>query len=989
MPDPKASTPPPAPPSTTSELELGTSATLPANGSPHDVLAGAAQVGRYLVLSLLGRGGMGEVYSAYDPELDRRVAVKLLHTAQGSMGTRAALLREARALGKLSHPNVVQVHDVGEHDGDVFVAMELIDGEALDIWCAGSPKPTWQEVLAAYVDAARGLAAAHAKGMVHRDVKPSNILRGKDGRVRVADFGLATAHSPGGDASDASSTAIVGTPGYMAPEQFEKAGVGPAADQYCLCTALYQGLYGELPFAVGKGTGLLELVVRKQEGLPPSPPGGSPVPLRVYRALARGLAPRPEDRFPSMEALAAALSPAQASRGARWAVVAVGAAVCLVAALAVALSGAPGDPCAHPERQLAGAWDDGVRGRVRGALAGTGRSYAGATAERVAAILDAYAGSWTAMRHDVCEASRSGRVRKDLAALRDECLDRRLGQLRAVSEVLAEKPDVEVLDRAVQASSALTPIASCADTEALSARVPPPEDPALRARVAAIRPRIDRIEALFHAARYQDGLALAGPVANEAKSLPYPPLEAQTQFWLGELRDATGDYVAARSLFEDCAVAAAEGKDDVLAATAWARILYVVGERQHHLDEAALVRELGRTALARVHDDEAMAEWLNAEGLLLARQMKLDLAIADYERVIAIDEKVYGPDRPELAHAFNNLGSVYADTGALQKAAATLERALAISEKALGPEHPEVASTLNNLGLVHKDLGDYPRALADHERALTIRERALGPDHPLVATSLSNLCRTHLYLAELARARPECARAIAIREKAFGPISSPVAATLDNQCALLSAVGDSAGAIAACERSIAIEEASSGPDDVYVALSVDVLGRALLDAGEPQKAQAAFARALAILEKTLGPDHGDVADPLVGLGRSKVRTGDLDGAGPLLERARALREKELGAAHPFMSEVLLALAELEIARKRPARAIPSLERAATLGDLVLRPEILLTLADALVRTGGDLSRARSLAEEARSLYERAGNLRRQDLAARWLEGHAP
>src|SRR6185437_818731 len=163
-------------------------------------------------------GGMGEVYAAYDPELDRRVALKLLHTAQASDDARRRLVREARALGKLSHPNVVQVHDVGEHRGDVFVAMELVEGQAFDAWCRGAPAPAWGELLASYIEAARGLAAAHEKGLVHRAVKPSNILRGADGRVRVADFGLAAPSEEPQAASPVEAGAQASTgPGPAAP----------------------------------------------------------------------------------------------------------------------------------------------------------------------------------------------------------------------------------------------------------------------------------------------------------------------------------------------------------------------------------------------------------------------------------------------------------------------------------------------------------------------------------------------------------------------------------------------------------------------------------------------------------------------------------------------------------------------------------------------------------------------------------------------------
>jgi non-specific serine/threonine protein kinase len=326
-----------------------------ARGSPAETGGRGATIGRYRVLSLIGRGGMGDVHAAYDPELDRRVALKLLRTARSSAGARKRLMREARALGKLSHPNVVQVYDVGEHEGDVFLAMELVEGQAFDAWCRSTPAPGWRAVLAAYLDAARGLSAAHDKGVIHRDVKPSNILRGADGRVRVVDFGLAVADETPSvdeapsppppaaaavavDASDATwpadpegaplaapsanagavgirteplttTGALVGTPLYMAPEQYEGSRATPASDQYSLCTALYEALHGVLPFAARADARMRlgEIMAQKKAGPPAAPPAGSPVPAWVHAALARGLSPRPEDRYPSMNALIAAM----------------------------------------------------------------------------------------------------------------------------------------------------------------------------------------------------------------------------------------------------------------------------------------------------------------------------------------------------------------------------------------------------------------------------------------------------------------------------------------------------------------------------------------------------------------------------------------------------------------------------------------------------------------------------------------------------------
>jgi serine/threonine-protein kinase len=902
-----------------------------------EALGRGASIGRYVVLSLIGRGGMGEVYAAYDPELDRRIALKLLHTARGTAGARARLVREARALGKLSHPNVVQVHDVGEHEGDVFVAMELVDGEPLDAWCKGAPRPPWRAVLDAYLDAARGLSAAHDKGLVHRDVKPGNLLRGKDGRVRVADFGLAAAareddlrdevlggrdgkSGPAGAAQLAETVpvpevsgerltatgALVGTPLYMAPEQHEGASVGPAADQYSLCAALYEGLHGALPFAPAPGADpptLPELADRKRAGAPAAPPAGSPVPAWIHKAVARGLAPRAEDRYPSLAALIAALGDdPDARRRARWRGAAIGAAAAALLAVGAAgwaKSGAFVDPCAHPERQLAGVWDGGVEGRMRASFAGTGRPYAADTADRVASILDRYAGAWAAMRGEVCEAGRSGKQRRELIARRDECLDRRLGELGALTAILAGAHDAQTVDRAVRAAGGLAPVSFCADVQALSARVLPPEDPALRGRAADLNARIDRINALDKVGSYAEGLALAEPLLAEAAAIDYPWVRARAQFATGNLRLGKGDLDGAKALLREAAVSAQQAGDHALTATAWTRLLYVVAERQQRFDEAVVIRSFG-PAFVPADDARAQAFWADAEGQALLREGiahikmdKIEEAKARFEHALALLDATAGPDSLDSARIYNNLGNALSDIDDVPGSRAVYEHGLSILEKALGPDHVEVAPLASNLGNLLRVLGDFPAALARDRQAGAIWERSGDPN---------------------------------------------VAYAVHNEGTVLHDMGDFAGA------------------------------------------RERFERALPLFEKQFGPSHPNVAAALMGLGRALARLGRHDEARAAIDRARAMIDKD-------DPQPLVALAELALARDKPGEAVPLLERALDGVGGVIEIEIQLTLADALWRSGKDFKRARELAETARAGYEKIGHRPGADRAARWLSDH--
>jgi len=270
------------------------------------------RVGRYVLVRALGQGGMGMVFAAHDPELDRSVAVKLLRGDMRDEESRHSLerrlRREARAMAKLSHPNVVTVYDVGVHDDIVFVAMELVDGVTLATWLE-TPRDL-VAVLDAFRAAGHGLAAAHASAIVHRDFKPANVLVGSDGRVRVTDFGIAklrrstTTLSGGGTVALTAPNAAVGTPYYMAPEQFVGDPVGARADQFSFCVALHAALHGVLPFA---GTTLDEIAqaVLAQQFVPL--PRSDRVPARIHAAIVRGLAASPDARFPTMQALLAEL----------------------------------------------------------------------------------------------------------------------------------------------------------------------------------------------------------------------------------------------------------------------------------------------------------------------------------------------------------------------------------------------------------------------------------------------------------------------------------------------------------------------------------------------------------------------------------------------------------------------------------------------------------------------------------------------------------
>ncbi|MEM9462305.1 MAG: serine/threonine-protein kinase [Myxococcota bacterium] len=293
------------------------------------------ELGRYLITGTLGQGGSGYVFKAFDPTLDRRVALKVLHKELDDKHT-TRLLREAQAMAKLSHPHVVHVYEVGEVDGRSFVAMELVRGRTLKQWMQQDPRPSWRECIEVFLQVGSGLAAAHGRGLVHRDFKPSNAIIDDEGRARVLDFGLArqvgdqlsdelsiaalrasadTSKNVPLDVSLTKTGAVLGTPAYMPPEQMMGAEANARSDQFSFCVALYEAIYGERPF---EGASMQALMISMTHGEVRPAPKGSRVPARLRAVLLRGMALRPEARWPSMEALLEQLRRLLICRRGRW-----------------------------------------------------------------------------------------------------------------------------------------------------------------------------------------------------------------------------------------------------------------------------------------------------------------------------------------------------------------------------------------------------------------------------------------------------------------------------------------------------------------------------------------------------------------------------------------------------------------------------------------------------------------------------------------------
>lgn len=889
-------------------------------GNAPEPIGKGTMVGRYLVLERLGVGGMSVVFAAYDPGLDRKVALKLLRSdglSEAEEERRGRLLREAQAMARLSHPGVIAVHDVGTWNGQVFIAMELVDGPTLAEWLNERAR-NWTEVLPVFLQAGRGLLAAHRAGLVHRDFKPDNVLLGRDGRVRVTDFGLAALPGAPAETAVPSSAAapgaltqsgtVLGTPAFMAPEQFDGLPADARTDQFSFCVALFEALYRKRPFT---GDTLQALAANARRAQGAEVPSDARVPPFVRDAVLRGLAARREDRFPSMEELLAALD-WRPSTSRRW-LVAVAGAILLAAAAGLAARGSP-PPCQGAEAKLTGTWDGLRREAIRRAFEQSGVPFAADAFARVAQGLDAYARDWVAMHVDACEATRvRGEQSEELLDARMDCLHRRRTELEALT-ALFSRADAEVVQRAVVAVGELAPVRTC-EASALRTRRGP--DPAARQREEALRPALSEARALHSAGKFSLARAAAAKAVGRARELGDPGLQAEALILAGRAEDALSELPAAAGSFHQAAEAAIRADRRELTATAWTHLAATLA-RSARFEEAERFERYASAALRPTPGEEQ--EWLleSTRGVLRARQGRMADAEPHLRRALALAERVFGPEHATTALALNNLGGCLRDLDRRDDSLPLLERALRIRERVLGPEHPDVGASHANLAVVRFDRGDLEQTLAHHRRALSIFERSLGPNHPKVAKELTNMSSHLTDLGQPKEAVDAAERAVRIREATLGPENPDLASSLLNLGIALEQLGRCQEALTPLRRALAIGEKKLDQNDPRPALALAHLGVCELQLGSTAPARGLLERALA-REAALRHQHLDRSSAQFALARILWTGRERDRARALLEAARSGLAPGTVSAQRLRQELdAWSRRHLEDARARPA-----------------------------------------------------------------------
>jgi tetratricopeptide (TPR) repeat protein len=901
-----------------------------------------------VLLGTLGSGGMGVVISAHDPQLNRKVALKLLRPdlqSEDRAHWTERLTREAQAMAQLAHPNVVTVYETVDLGEQLAIVMELVDGKNLRAWM--SEHDDWREVLAMVMAAGRGLAAAHAVGLVHRDFKPDNVLVGADGRARVTDFGLVTS-GVRVETADLSSGArvdavlsvtgnIVGTPAYMAPEQWDGGKIDARTDQFAFCATAWEALYRERPFDARS--------VREQRAALAKPiarPAAGRAPRWIEPILRRGLSPRPEDRWPSMTALLHALDPARRRRTP----ILVGAALVVTAGAAatVAWVVASKDPaaCPDPKRRLAGVWDDTVKGKLAAQFTGLGKKFATDVWAVDAPKLDAYANAWSAMSAASCKATRIERTQNETVMdVRGRCLDRRLAALGALTGMLATA-DVDTAVKLPDLIDGLPSIEDCADIERLTA-YPLPAGGAARKAIAEVEAEHDRARNLRMSGDFKGSVVAIDAAIERARQVDHPPLLLEALMAGGRYHESAGKSDEGARMLREAIQVAARAKDDHGAALAWALLVQLLAGHPATVAESASIEQAAVAAAVRVgQSPEVQHRLLLARAQLAMAQRNTKGALEHLQAAAGLD----GITEHDRREALESVAKLLYMTGRPKEALTIAEQVLEISRKLVGPQHPLVGDNLALMGQIQGGLGLDDAAEASALQALDIRRAVYGEQHRMVAHSLQTLANIAARRGDVPKAQELIGQAIAIHEKLED--RSGLGSAIGMLARYSANAGDLKAALGHYRRAMKAFEDTDDVGGIEYFEMAQNLASMYADQGDCASAMPLFEKVRTGFEN-LAPPKAPL--PMIGLASCQEQVGDKTAALATYERAYALcKQTDCGPAGTFLSA--WAIAQL------------------------------------LVTTGGDRKRARELALEGRALLVEEGasedDLKQVDA---WLKKH--
>ena len=850
---------------------------------------------RFVLKDKLGSGGMGTVYSAYDPELERKVALKVLHPrfrrGASSEDNAERIRAEARAMARLNHAHVVYVHDVVEHEGAFFVAMELVDGGTLTEWLR-EYEPGWRRVVEVFRGAALGLHAAHEAGIVHRDFKPDNVLMTGQGVPKVTDFGLAQVSDsvrrqigesigPATGSDEVAVGELRGTPAYMAPELI-RGGAGDArSDQFAFCVSLHQALYGELPFQAESVVDLLAAIVADRRQ--PRPARLLPKSLRAV--VERGLSPRPSDRFSSMAELEAALARCVRSRLRRYGPLLVGALVSSGVAAGIVLGGGlreePVDPCLEGKAQASRAWNDTKRARLVEHVGQQFPGYGPTSGTIAEQALDRWQESWTDAYVGLCS------TRHELSGARYEvrmaCLGQQRQRVEAVADLLTEA-DAELVGRIPSLMAELPVAEECVQAKSrLELEAP---DPAVADQVAQLRGERAKIEAQQLTNSTAEASTQGADLRTRAEALGYRPLVAEIALVQGKTareKDRAGllldafsiglevGYVevsldaATRLIGREGASATEPNRED--ARERWNTVAEGLSARLGRPPTAELKRLITYARALRVHQRDARAN------------EQLELAEALVEETIGFDDF-------NAAKVLRERAALHIAASEAQQALATLDRLDALLDESVGPEHPVRVRALFQRLSVLQMTGRSGQALALARRLEKILVEVRAPDNLQLRKARFIIASTLASRGDPAEARPRLEALLG------GPLPDPDALDMrkvqvaSSLCGTLFRLHEYEQATEVCHRALTAVERLSPRRPAPISATLHIhLGRIASAQGRPEDALPLFQRAMEIFAEQETPHPKMVAIASRGEAQSLLDLGRASEAVPVATQA--------------------------------------------------------------------------------------------------------
>lgn len=844
-----------------------------------------ATIGRYQVLEELGHGAMGRVWRAHDPALDRTVAIKVILPAVLSPVARERFAREAETLGSLQHGNLIEVFDYGVCSDRPYFVMEFVEGENLDQWCAGRPT---REILNCLIEAGRGLSAAHAAGVLHRDFKPSNVMVQVNGHPKVGDFGLAGLEGVvtfGGGRRETSSLtntgAVMGTLPYLAPELLDGGSASPASDQYALCVASFEVLYGMRPLA-GVDARALSASIRRGDIARPT--ANHSVPRRVHQALLRGLSTVPSDRFPSVDALLRELGHLRSTRVPLGITAGVGA-VAVVGGLFV-LGPTQTQRCSGLASKLDAVYDQGAREGVRSAFAGAKISYAEPTMRSTLDGLDDYALSWRAASVDTCHAVEREELSDREFDLRMRCLTHALHGLDAAVQLLRSGGDAEVLEGSGLVAS-LPLLNSCIRDNMLERSLLSPRNDVEAQEAETLSPLLSHAQAKIRVGDFKGGWALLQEHEGALQAATYPPVRVRAMRARGQIHIANQALDRAwLELVTAHELAVEHGLDREVARTA----TLLAGLAPHRGQKSARWFELALSVERSRGFTHLEADTLLSMSIEEAHGGDLDAAVqAGKEAIEVVERDETYPDASRAALLLNYADRVF-DRGAHDDGLAEVQEAKALVLELNGDTHPLMASIQRSLHARASRRGDYRAGLHHGREALRIAQVVHGPGSEHSIAGRVNLSIAFKELGRLDDAVAELRIADTLVAELGKPWLNGEVAVLVNLGATLHSMGRYGEARSVLNRARRLVDGRTDHLREHFVTVLSTLGAVELRDGNIDAARRFTDDALTASKDIYGENHFRTAETLARLAHIELEAEEFDLASEHLHRSLAVED---------------------------------------------------------------------------------------------------